>query len=380
MKNLTQATVRELCKPGDKDCLYSDNKVSNLWLRVRPSGRGYWILRYRSEGIQRKLTLGGVDTLTVDTARKLATKRLAEIADGADPVTQRKAHRSAPTLTELAELHINTKRSKCKPSTLRNYDILWRRHILTHWSANQRVRSLGHADVVRLHTAMGGGANANRALEVLKVSFDLAVRAGWIDKNPAQYVEAGKEKVRQWVLSPDEIKRLLDACDRWDRQPASLPYLVRLLLLSGRRVSEWTQRRWSEIPEDGRLHLTDTKTGERWQHLSPAVLDVLANLRRANLSDEWVIPSTYPTKPLTYPFEHWCVLRQLAELAGLRLHDLRHTAGSYAALRGGLSQREVADVLGHKSLQSSARYVGQWDESGRAAADRTSAAILGAVV
>jgi integrase len=378
--NLTQARTKTLCIPGPKECWYPDNKVTNLWLRVWPSGSAKWVLRYRADNIQRKLTLGGVDQLTVDAARKLATKRLAEIADGRDPTQERKAGRSAPTLSDLADLHLATKRSKCKPSTLRNYDILWRKHILTQLDARTRVRSLDHSRIVRFHAAMGGGANANRALEVLKVAFDLAVRSGWITANPAQYVEAGKENVRQWVLSPDEIRRLLTACDTWtatQRGPIALPYLVKLLLLSGRRVSEWTQRTWAELPEGSdRWHLADTKSGERFQFLSPDVLAVLDELRALNLSDRWVIPSTDPDKPLIWPHEHWVQLRHTAQLDGLRLHDLRHTAGSYAVLKGGLSQREVADVLGHKSLQSSARYVGQWDESGRRSAGRASAAVV----
>lgn len=382
MKNLTQAVVRQLAVPGDGERWYPDHKTNNLWLRVWPTGAAKWVLRYRADGIQRKLTLGDASAIGLDDARKLAAKRQVEIADGADPVVARNATRQAPTLEQLCQLHLQTKQTKCKASTLRNYDILWRRHILVHWSPRQRVASIGHAHVQALHTAMGAGANANRALEVLKVAFDLAIRAGWIVKNPTVYVEASTENVRQWVLSPAEIRRLLDACSTWtaeQRRPLALPYLVRLLLLSGRRVSEWTRRTWSEIPDSNRWRLADTKTGQRDQFITSDMRQVLNELRALELSPTWVIPSTDPDTPLTWPHEHWAQLRQLAGLDGLRLHDLRHTAGSYAAQVGGLSLREVADVLGHRSIQSSARYVGQWDEAGLAAAERASAALLGAL-
>lgn len=44
-----------------------------------------------------------------------------------------------------------------------------------------------------------------------------------------------------------------------------------------------------------------------------------------------------------------------AELADFKFHDLRHTAASYLAMNGA-GIREIADVLGHKTLAMVQRY------------------------
>ncbi len=44
-----------------------------------------------------------------------------------------------------------------------------------------------------------------------------------------------------------------------------------------------------------------------------------------------------------------------AGIDDFRFHDLRHTAASYLAMSGA-SMKEIADILGHKTLQITLRY------------------------
>ena len=44
-----------------------------------------------------------------------------------------------------------------------------------------------------------------------------------------------------------------------------------------------------------------------------------------------------------------------AEVKGFGFHDLRHTAGSYLAIAG-VSERYIAEILGHKTLEMVKRY------------------------
>ncbi len=54
----------------------------------------------------------------------------------------------------------------------------------------------------------------------------------------------------------------------------------------------------------------------------------------------------------------WRRIRKAAELEDVRLHDLRHTVGTYAG-QTGANAFLVRDKLGHKTLAMTGRYVSQ---------------------
>ncbi len=68
-----------------------------------------------------------------------------------------------------------------------------------------------------------------------------------------------------------------------------------------------------------------------------------------------MFPSTVdPQKPFDFRKAWEKVLRK-AEIQDFRWHDLRHSTASYLAM-GGASPREIAEILGHKTLQMAMRY------------------------
>ena len=72
------------------------------------------------------------------------------------------------------------------------------------------------------------------------------------------------------------------------------------------------------------------------------------------LDTDLLFPGKNPEKPidLRKPFDN--ALKQ-AEIADFRWHDLRHCTASYLAMNGA-SLAEIAEVLGHKTLQMVKRY------------------------
>lgn len=61
-------------------------------------------------------------------------------------------------------------------------------------------------------------------------------------------------------------------------------------------------------------------------------------------------------EPYRYFDAHWRQALRAAEIEDFRFHDLRHTCASYLA-SGGASLLEVADVLGHRTLRMTLRYM-----------------------
>ena len=65
-------------------------------------------------------------------------------------------------------------------------------------------------------------------------------------------------------------------------------------------------------------------------------------------------PSGFPG-PYEYFDAHWRAALEAAGISGFRFHDLRHTCASMLAAQGA-SLLEIADVLGHRTLNMVKRY------------------------
>ena len=104
---------------------------------------------------------------------------------------------------------------------------------------------------------------------------------------------------------------------------------------------------------------------------------LLAGLDRAG---EYVCYGTDPAEPLTTDQMQnaWRHLRDKAGVSGGRLHDFRHTTGTYAA-QAGLNAFMVRDLLGHKTMAMTGRYVEKATEPLRAAADAVSGRVAAAM-
>ena len=61
-----------------------------LFLYVKPSGARSWVLRYQMQGRRRDLGLGAFPDVTLAMARDRATEARRLIADGGDPIAQKK--------------------------------------------------------------------------------------------------------------------------------------------------------------------------------------------------------------------------------------------------------------------------------------------------
>lgn len=349
-----------------------DTDLPGFLVRCQASGKKTYVARYKTPaGAWRKITIGAVEVLHPDEARELARDALAAASRGEDPTRDR----TAPTVTELSRRFMDDHAGHLKPGTRRNYEILWRRHILPRLGSI-RVADLKRTDVARLHDAMRATPiNANRALEVVSKACELAEVWGWRDEgtNPCRHVRAFTEKHRQRTLTDDEVARLWRALDDYQLvQEVPAAQAIKLTLLTGCRKGEWLGARWDWIDwSRGVLALPDAKTGARDVYLPAEAIEILRDLPRSSV---FVLPGR-TGGPIGGLQKIWERLRKAAGLDGVRLHDLRHTVGSLSD-RAGLTQRQIADLLGHAQLSTTARYINSADEHKRATADAWSAVVV----
>ena len=196
---------------------------------------------------------------------------------------------------------------------------------------------------------------------VLSAVFKYAIQQGYIKENPVAdvYVKSAPNKIVRY-LSDDEREALLESCKKstWDR----LHLLVMLAITTGMRKSELINLRWSDINFDnGLASLADTKNGEPRINAIPDI--TLMELKKfRQIGNGLVFGGTKKVNdkivPSDRPFEfvkQWKLALSRADITNLRFHDLRHTAASYLIMNGA-SLKEVAEILGHKSTQTTDRY------------------------
>ena len=126
-------------------------------------------------------------------------------------------------------------------------------------------------------------------------------------------------------------------------------------MLTGCRSGEVLTLRWEDVAlERNEVRLRDSKTGPRIVPLSPAAARVLAGVPRL-AGNPWVIAGGEPGERLWHIAYYWYRVRARAGLEDVRLHDLRHSFAS-RALALGEDLTMIGKLLGHRKIQTTARY------------------------
>jgi integrase len=197
-----------------------------------------------------------------------------------------------------------------------------------------------------------------RYLSSLSPVFTVAVNEWqWLDDSPMRKIKKPKEsRGRVRFLDDDERQRLLTACQASSNQ--QLYMCVILALSSGMRQAELMGLKWQDVNlKEGFLILHETKNGDRRRvPLSGRGLELLrehAKVRR--IDTDLLFPGiVHKDKPLDLR-SAWETALKRAEITDFHWHDLRHCTASYLAMNGA-SLAEIAEVLGHKTLQMVKRY------------------------
>lgn len=240
--------------------------------------------------------------------------------------------------------------------------MLWREYIGNYTLADVTPALIGeYRDKLKQGITTRGTirspATVNRYLAALSQVFTIAIREwGWVEDNPLRKISKMKEpRSRVRFLSDEERTRLLKACQESD---SKLLYIIVVLALStGARKMEIIGLKWQDVDLNrGVITLHETKNGER--RLLPLVgyasslIKKYAKIRQLNC--DYVFPSNNLKNPIDIrtPFE---TALKRAEITDFRYHDFRHSAASYLIMNGA-SLAEVAEILGHKTLQMVKRY------------------------
>jgi len=407
MAKLTK-TVVDKAAPKSAPYFIWCSELPGFGVRVFPSGKRIYYADYRNkDGTRKRMSLGHHGKLTTEEARKLAVITLGEVLKGEDPAEERATRRSSLTVKELCDNYLQAadrglimgKGGKAKKaSTLYSDRGRIDRHIRP-LLGNKLVRDVTQADVSRFirdvasgKTATdvktdrkrgraiveGGTGTATRTAGLLGGILSFAVSEGVIPFNPATGVKRPADKRRQRRLTADEYKALgaaLAAAEA-DVETAQGIKGAWLLALTGCRLGEVENLKWSEVDDDGGcFRLEDSKEGASVRPIGRPVFDVLATIDRED-GNPYVLTALRGEGAFGGMPGAWGRIVKRAELAGVTPHTLRH---SYASVAGdlGFTESTIAAMLGHAAGSVTSRYVHHLDSVLIAAADKVARTIHG---
>jgi len=323
-------------------------------------GKSYYVQFKSSDGSFRLRSVGN------DYAKALeAHARLRRVS----------ATESGATFGEVCERYLKRQETFSKPKSVQcaRYSCLT---LLRHFR-DRPVRELTPEDLsefisVRRKRVCANSVNAD--LRILRAALHLTVDEEIIRELPF--------KVRMLRATPREIVLLSRSDVRKLLQSTADPrirLLIALAASTGLRRQEILHLKWSDVdgdsitvrPKDG----WESKTYQRRRVYVPSpvvsMLNEYRRVQRFNSDEDWLFTARSTRRRLS---EVSKPLRRAFSAAGLYkrwtlLHGVRHSAASEMLLNG-TDLRTLMEILGHKNLATTQRYVHTTEDAKRAAASR----------
>ena len=357
---LTKLFVQSVtCPENQPKLVFFDVGCRGLVLEVRPTGTKVYALRYLdSRGKQRQYKIGNAEDLSLDQARKQASKLRNQIALGEDIGESKALLKAVPSISDF----IHERYLPFVAGYKRSWECdrgLFKNHVEPRWG-KKYLDQITKADLISLfaeHRKTHAPGSCNRLLILLRYMFNLAIK--WetpgITKNPTAGFPLMKEDNKhERYLSSEEAHTLYEELKRSENK--MLQYIVPMLILTGARKREVLDARWEDFDFERRSwRIHTTKLGRpRHVPLSDGAISLLNSAPRFD-GCPWAFPNPKTLKPYVSIFYSWNSARNAAGYPDIRIHDLRHTFASFL-VNAGRTLYEVQHLLGHTQIKTTQRY------------------------
>jgi integrase len=253
---------------GKKDQIEFDDAIPGFGLRLREGGSRTWVFQYTRGAKQRRIVIGRESALPLGKARDIAADLHAKVRLGGDPAAEKAANNAAAALTfkAVADRFLMRQKARVRPRSYveaERYIGQYAKplHGMPIASIDQRAVAARLSDI----TDTKGAMSANRMRGALSALFTWAMKEGLATHNPVISTNKHTERSRDRVLADDELAAIWRACRDDD-----YGQIIKLLMLTGQRLTEISELRWSEIDLDkGLIELPAARTKNKRPHQIP---------------------------------------------------------------------------------------------------------------
>ncbi|MDV5170990.1 site-specific integrase [Photobacterium rosenbergii] len=336
----------------------SDTEIVGLKCLSGRTGSKRFLLRYTLHGKKRSIAIGRFPDIDVDTARRIARKHKAQVADGIDPKQVRDESADVPTVKDFfysTYLPMAKKRKK----TWDDDEQRFRDHAKP--IADIAYNALTAHQVMQLQLSLSdqgySAATNNRVLAMLKTVGKLAERLLNVPNVALMVSLLPENNTRTRFCDLDETRRIIK-CAREYHCPSAGNFIA-LLFLMGCRESELRYRKWTDVDLVKRtLSIPNTKNGSSHTiFLSDLMVEIFQSIPRVS-SNPHVFPGTKKGKPIAPPRWAFNLIKKRAGIkdAGeVLFHTARHSVASNL-ISNGADISAVKVLLNHRSVESTLIY------------------------
>lgn len=369
-KNKFRFTETSLAKltPRKLRTRYFDTQLHGLILDVTPSGkksfRVYKKIPSRQSPVS--VTIGSSPSISLDTARKMAKRALADIAEGINPNDTKRQFRAA-SVTLLEVFDAFKANRQLKQTTLTGYNQVVNCY-LKAWH-NKRMADINETMVLKRHYELSESsqAQADLTMRTLRALFNFA-RAEYKSSegrslfpfNPVNVISEKRAwnnvKRKQTRLRQSELKPFKQAIDsvrteaiayRMDSVATICDY-VEFMMFTGLRKTELLELKWCDVYMNDKLFwLGDTKNGDGVELPITQPLKEIFARRKSNKVSGFVFGSDNHKGRIVEPKKTVSKILKEADLE-ITLHDLRRTYISIAESLG-VGSYTLKRLLNHRT-------------------------------
>jgi integrase len=331
-----------------------DTECKGFGLRITENGVRSFVIDYRVNGVQRRMTIGRFGDWTPDGARKYARELKVRVDKGEDPY----AKAQGQTVQEAWQRYEREVLPGLSASSKTDYTRY--AGVLCDRFGKRRLDAVDTEDIKRLRaTYTGKPYAANRLVEFCRVFWNTAIAWKWTAGNPAKGIEPHDEHARETYLNAEEARRVIVALEESPHKDAA--DLLVFLIATGCRPGEARSATWDQFDLDTGVWLKPAATTkQRKAHRVP--LNALAMRVLMNRPKRKLVFAYSDGRPIKRGEKLWRTALRKAEIAkDVPIYAARHSFASIAAAQK-LTLQEVGALLGHSQVTTTARYSHLFDD------------------
>jgi integrase len=346
----------ETAKPGK----YSDG--GNLYLIVSETGARKWVLRFTWRGRAKEMGLGSASSVPLVDAREKAASARRKIAQGLNPIDERKRDGGIPTFGEMAD---DVRETLSAGFRNEKHKAQWKSTLETYASPLRAkpVDTIATDDVLAVLKPIWTtkAETASRLRGRIEKVLDAAKAKGFRDgENPARW----RGHLDHLLPRPLKLARGHHAAMPYEdvapfiaklrEREATSALALELCILTAARSGEILGMRWSEVDLNRKIWTVPAdrmKAGrEHRVPLSPRAVAILRKLEKLK-TGEFVFPGQTRNKPLSNMAMEMVLRRMKIEDAtvhGFR-SSFRDWAGNVSNFPREITETALAHVIGDKA-------------------------------